>query len=571
MNALILFSFRNLIRQKRRNILLGSALTFGVMVLTIAFAFSNGITDTLLNRTIVYMAGHIKVNIYEQGRFMAPIIRDKEAMITLIRSKIPDIKSIDEGLTTYCRAVGNNKSDIISIVGTPLTTDFKSYYKAIEGSYDNFNAWHNPVIVSEEKAKLLNLKVGDQLKIRFDNINSQKQSAIFTVAVIVKSQNMFMDYATFADQEIIKSILGFQAHETGSLKIILKHPKKAIFYADKLHRAATAHKIHFDAILASESIHIIPLTASMNSQINSYFTDLMPLSTTPNFEKTTCIMSQELAKKNGLTPNTEITIQIQPKYPPTTTVEIPLKPTHLATYHNALPTNAMFVDLDTFFKNYNYYLPITTSKLETIITLKPESTFWQSVPDSWVILSRTKTTEELYKKYSLLSTYKTHQPVLDIASMYETASYVTKMELVFNGVMVVLAIILLMIIMTGVLNSLTMTIRERTKEIGTLRAMGMRQNEVKKLFLLEILWLSLISWAIGTLCAILAMKGLNLIQFKPDNPFSVLLVDHRLFFLPTLWHYGINLLFVLVFTLFSAYWPARRAAKVDPAQALRHN
>ena len=51
-------AFRNLIRQRRRNLLLGVAIAFGTMILILANSFSRGITDTLLNKIVVQMTGH---------------------------------------------------------------------------------------------------------------------------------------------------------------------------------------------------------------------------------------------------------------------------------------------------------------------------------------------------------------------------------------------------------------------------------------------------------------------------------------------------------------------------------
>ena len=59
MNVILKISLRNLLRQKRRNLLLGSGIAFGMCLLVLANAFSHGISDILLNKMIVYMTGHM--------------------------------------------------------------------------------------------------------------------------------------------------------------------------------------------------------------------------------------------------------------------------------------------------------------------------------------------------------------------------------------------------------------------------------------------------------------------------------------------------------------------------------
>jgi ABC-type lipoprotein release transport system permease subunit len=54
-------ALRNILRQKRRNLLLGIAITFGAMVLILANAFSHGITKVLFERIVKYTNGHVAV------------------------------------------------------------------------------------------------------------------------------------------------------------------------------------------------------------------------------------------------------------------------------------------------------------------------------------------------------------------------------------------------------------------------------------------------------------------------------------------------------------------------------
>jgi len=116
-----------------------------------------------------------------------------------------------------------------------------------------------------------------------------------------------------------------------------------------------------------------------------------------------------------------------------------------------------------------------------------------------------------------------------------------------------------------------MTIRERTREIGTVRAIGMRAEDVRDTFLLETFFLTLFSSAAGTALGFLAMRLISLPVFHPqDNPLGMLLVDGRVYFLTTFWGVAGSALLILVISLATAWFPARRAAAMSPAQALRH-
>ncbi len=161
--------------------------------------------------------------------------------------------------------------------------------------------------------------------------------------------------------------------------------------------------------------------------------------------------------------------------------------------------------------------------------------------------------------------------LLDVRTMYESASDILKLEGILNLITLTAVVILFFIILLGVVNTLRMTIRERTREIGTIRAIGMQKREVRGIFLLETFFLALFSSLAGVILSFGAMWLLSLITFDmKDNPLGMILVNDHLYFLPTFWGITGNILFILVIAVITAYFPSRRAANLSPARALRH-
>ena len=110
MNVILRISLRNLLRQKRRNVLLGIAMAFGTMILVIASSFSHGISDVLLNKIVVYVAGHVSVGFTEHGNMYRQVFHDGEWMIDKVKNELSNITQIQEALGFMARAVGNGKS-----------------------------------------------------------------------------------------------------------------------------------------------------------------------------------------------------------------------------------------------------------------------------------------------------------------------------------------------------------------------------------------------------------------------------------------------------------------------------
>lgn len=136
----------------------------------------------------------------------------------------------------------------------------------------------------------------------------------------------------------------------------------------------------------------------------------------------------------------------------------------------------------------------------------------------------------------------------------------------------ILMTIIIFLIVIGILNSMSMSVHERVREIGTLRAIGMKRRQVTLLISMESIALGLIAFAAGAvisapLAVYLQTVGLDIGQYMPENipvPFG------ELFFAEfTLPHYLWALFTGVATATLGAFLPARRAAKLEIAEAMR--
>jgi ABC-type antimicrobial peptide transport system permease subunit len=135
---------------------------------------------------------------------------------------------------------------------------------------------------------------------------------------------------------------------------------------------------------------------------------------------------------------------------------------------------------------------------------------------------------------------------------------------------VVLITILLGIVIIGIMNTMWIAIRERTREIGTLRAIGMQRRQVLWMFLLESLLLGLFSTAAGATVGALIAGGLNLLQIPiPISAQLFLMSTHlRLAVHPSLLVQSVAA--ITVVTGLAALYPSLRAARLRPVVAMSH-
>jgi putative ABC transport system permease protein len=157
---------------------------------------------------------------------------------------------------------------------------------------------------------------------------------------------------------------------------------------------------------------------------------------------------------------------------------------------------------------------------------------------------------------------------IEISTWEELSDFYTQVHGMFDMIFGFIFSIVLTVVIMSVANSMGMTVVERTREIGTLRAIGLKRSGVVRLFTTESMLLTLIGCATGLIITLVVRWGVNVadISYIPPNSAGrvPLLVDIDV---PRT-----ILTFILmgVVGTLAAYMPARRAAKKDIIDALGH-
>ncbi len=201
--------------------------------------------------------------------------------------------------------------------------------------------------------------------------------------------------------------------------------------------------------------------------------------------------------------------------------------------------------------NKDIYIPITTALKRFTDEERPnaiEEIAIQVQSEEHVL-----PTSEVVKR--LLA--RTHNGVNDyeIIIPAELLAQSQKTQRVFNIVMGSIAAISLLVGGIGIMNIMLASVTERTKEIGTRRALGATERDIMGQFLNETVLISITGGTIGIMLGVIMAKLINLYAGWDTviALYSVML------------SFGISALVGIVFGLY----PARKAAKMDPIAALR--
>jgi ABC-type lipoprotein release transport system permease subunit len=148
-------------------------------------------------------------------------------------------------------------------------------------------------------------------------------------------------------------------------------------------------------------------------------------------------------------------------------------------------------------------------------------------------------------------------------------SFYVAMKADKQGAWIMLFVIIL-IVAIGVLNTVLMTVLERTREYGVLRALGTPPTDVFGLVLTEVLVMSFVSIVFGLIISIPVNYLFSIHGVEMPQPFSYGGVEFTHFYTEINAHsLYVPALTVVLSALIVSVFPALRAARVAPAQALR--
>ncbi len=186
-----------------------------------------------------------------------------------------------------------------------------------------------------------------------------------------------------------------------------------------------------------------------------------------------------------------------------------------------------------------------------------------------VAISVDKTENTPFVRDRIASLIKERNLALEMKTWEELATRYHQVRQLFSRIFNTLIVIVALIVVLGVANTMTMAILERTKEIGTVMALGTRRRDVIWMFMLEGLTLGILGGLVGIVIGVVLAQIISYFGIPmPPPPGSTRGFTAEILVVPSVLIQAF--LLALLAAVISSLYPAWRASRLDIVEALRH-
>ena len=230
MNTLIKIAFRNLNRQKKRTFLLGGAIAFGILIVTVINGFAGAFQANVAGNMAQLFAGHVFVAGVEKtakGKTV-DIIRDDAAILGALKDAGIDSASAVKRSSAQVTLIFQGKKTIQNVYGADLGNEryLKDRLQFKQGSWDKMSD-PRALVLSEGVAKKLKAEIGDRVQVQLKTITGQNNVGEFILAGVSQDMGLFSGMLAYTHRAYLNELLNIGPNDYQMFGILVTDLSKA--------------------------------------------------------------------------------------------------------------------------------------------------------------------------------------------------------------------------------------------------------------------------------------------------------------------------------------------------------
>jgi len=240
MGRLFLIAFRNLLANKRRNLILGGAIAGVTMLLTLMGAVGAGIQHTMIDAGTALISGHVNVGGFYKisaGR-AAPVLTGRERLLADVAAEVPSARLIVDRTRGFGKLVSETDAAQAALTGIDITEDREilRVVQVVEGDVEDL-ARPRTVMLYQKQAERLGVGVGRSVTITAPVLRGLNNSLDVEVVAIAKDLGLLSIMNCYVSKDITADLYLLDPDTTGVIQIRLDDPGDSDTVAEHLRTA----------------------------------------------------------------------------------------------------------------------------------------------------------------------------------------------------------------------------------------------------------------------------------------------------------------------------------------------
>ncbi len=235
---------RSLARHGRRNALLGGAIAAVTALMVLLGGLTAGVRDGMVQSATTFMSGHVNVGGYFKiaSGTSAPVVSDYRKVLVIARAAVPDLELATVRGRGFARAVGGSGALDLVLAGIDVQSEGPRFHRVVQVTQGRLDDLAQPgtILLFEDEAKRLGVRVGDALTLVASTVRGEKNSVDVRVVAVARNVGLLSSFNAFLPSGTLRQLHRLRPDAAGVIQLYIRDPAESLRVAAKVRAALAA-------------------------------------------------------------------------------------------------------------------------------------------------------------------------------------------------------------------------------------------------------------------------------------------------------------------------------------------